>query len=98
MSVFHLPYIRLLHLPYSLPSATSRCGWEVGAGPCGKVPPVRAVREMVCMAVSRFLKLPIQIIFAENNFMGRKHLPHRPVCLDVGGYMRGEKKELEVGF
>ena len=56
-----------------------------------------ATTGMGLVAVSRFLKNPIQIGFAEIKIRRLKSYPRARLCIWVGGYMRGRgKKEGKV--
>ena len=65
------------------------------AGKVRKRPSPRksANREMVCMAVGRFFKTPIQNVFSENENGPTNPVPHTSACQERGGYMRGKKKK-----
>jgi hypothetical protein len=52
---------------------------------------------VVFAARSRFLEFPIQIAVAESVHLRGTRPAHAPTHNDVGGYMKGERKEKEKG-
>jgi len=57
-----------------------------------QVPQMRAKWEMVLVAVSRFFFFRTKNSFSENKIICRNPLWRTVAWLNVGGYMRGEKK------
>lgn len=85
--------------PPRRPQTTTTTSLALGALGRSKGP--SATADMGCMAVSRFLKFPIQMIFSEFENLRVKSHPRARLCIEVGGYMRGpgkRQRQLRVRF